>query len=311
MSIEIEHVSFVSTDGTSRVAGTLWHPEGRPRAVAQLVHGMTEHIGRYDSFARFLAERGYLVCGHDHVGHGGTAASASDLGYIPARGGRHVLVGDVGRMRDLVRERVDPGVGHFLFGHSMGSFVVRAYIAECGRFLNGAIICGTGQIPPALSAAGLRLAQLIASVRGERHVSRLLADLSVGSYAKRLDNPETPLDWLSYNRRNIEANMADELCGFPFTAGGYVTLMTLTSEVCTQECAERVPHDLPLLFIAGDHDPVGDMGQGPIAAAEIAREAGSVDVTCRIFCHMRHEILNEDASASVMSYVYDWMEERL
>lgn len=311
MSIESEHVSFVSTDGTTEVSGMLWHPEAEPRAVVQLVHGMCEHIGRYDAFARFLAERDVLVCGHDHVGHGRSVGSERDLGHLLVKGGRHVLVGDVGRMRDLVRERVDQSVPYFLFGHSMGSFVVRAYIAECGQFLDGAIICGTGQIPPALSAAGLALARLVAATRGERFVSKTLGDLSVGSYAKALDNPKTPLDWLSYRRKNIDAYISDDLCGFPFTAGGNATLLTLTKEVCTKRCAERVPHDLPLLFIAGDHDPVGDMGQGPLAAAQMAREAGSTDVTCRIFEHMRHEILNEDAAASVMSYVYDWMEDRL
>ena len=306
-----EQVSFASCDGTTTISGVIWHPEGEPRAVVQLVHGMAEHIGRYEDFARFLNERGYLVCGHDHVGHGMSVSDDGDLGHIRARDGRDILVGDVGRMRGLIRERVDTGTPHFLFGHSMGSFVVRAYIAECGQFLTGAIICGTGQIPAHLSAAGNALAHAIGALRGERYVSKLLGNLSVGTYAQALDNPETPLDWLSYRRENVRAYMEDRLSGFAFSAGGNATLMALTNEVCTLKSARRVPHELPLRFIAGDHDPVGAMGIGPVMAARMARDAGSRDVTCRIFSHMRHEILNEDAAASVMQYVFDWMEDRL
>ena len=236
---------------------------------------------------------------------------------MPLKGGRDVLVGDVGRMRKLVRERVSDAypqgavLPHFLFGHSMGSFVVRAYISECGAGLNGAIICGTGHIPPATSAAGNLLARLIARVRGEDYVSKLLGDLSVGAYAKAIDNPRTPLDWLSYDKANVDAYIADKSCGFPFSAGANATLTALTREVCAKSCCQRVPNELPLLYVAGDGDPVGDMGKGVRTAARMAEEAGSTDVTCVIFEHMRHEILNETEGRAVMANIVRWMEEHL
>lgn len=306
-----EIVRFLSADAHTQIRGVIWQPEEEPRAVVQLVHGMAEHIMRYEPFARYLNERGFLVCGHDHLGHGSSVESTDDWGCLPARTGKDILVNDVGRMRGLVRERVDASLPHFLFGHSMGSFVVRAYIAECAQGLSGAIICGTGYIPPATSAAGNFLARAIARTRGERYVSNLLGELSLGAYAKAIPDARTPLDWLSYNEENVDAYIADDECGFAFSAGGNATLTALTREVCSPECCARVPNDLPLLYIAGDGDPVGDMGEGVRKAAQMAREAGSVDVTCTIYEHMRHEILNEKNGQRVMDDVATWMEEHL
>lgn len=311
--IRTETVRFASTDGTTQVRGVLWWPDDDvpARGVVQLVHGMAEHIMRYDDFARFLAGLGFVVCGHDHVGHGESVESHTQWGCLPLKGGRNVLVGDVGRMRGLVRGRVDAGLPHFLFGHSMGSFVVRAYISEYGKGLAGAIICGTGHIAPAMSAGGNALAHLIARVRGESYVSNLLGSLSIGAYSKAIENPRTPLDWLSYDEANVDAYIADEGCGFAFSAGGNATLTALTREVCSPKCCARVPHGLPLLFIAGDGDPVGDMGKGVRMAAQMARDAGSTDVTCTIYEHMRHEILNETDHQRVYDDVLSWMEERI
>lgn len=306
-----EVIHFTSTDTTTHVRGVLWWPDAQPRGIVQLVHGMAEHIMRYEPFAHFLNEAGYLVCGHDHVGHGHSVESKDDWGCLPLRGGRDVLVGDVGRMRDVVCDRMGTSLPYFLFGHSMGSFVVRAYISECGTELTGAIICGTAHIPPIVSAGGNLLAHLIARMRGERYVSKLFVDISVGAYSKGIEKPRTSSDWLSYNATNVDAFLADEQCGFAFSAGGNATLTALTGEVCTQACCARVPHGLPLLYVAGDADPVGDMGKGVHTAVAMAKEAGSSDVTCIIYDHMRHEILNEDKGDRVMRDICTWMEERL
>lgn len=306
-----EQVGFLSTDGKTRINGIIWWPDEQPKAVVQLVHGMAEYIMRYEPFARYLNGKGFVVCGHDHLGHGKSVADASQLGHLPVSNGHKILVADVGRMRDVMHDRLDSELPYFLFGHSMGSFVVRSYISSCGEGLAGCIVCGTGHIPPATSKAGNALAHAIARVRGEDYVSKLLGNLSVGAYAKALDDPQTPLDWLSYNRDNVSTYMADDLCGFPFSAGGNASLTALTAEVCDRKCCARVPKDLPLLYVAGDGDPVGDMGEGVRTAAQMAREAGSTDVTCKIYEHMRHEILNEDGRQLVFDDIATWMEDRL
>ncbi len=311
--VRSETVHFTSTDTSTHMRGVIWWPTNpdAARGVVQIVHGMAEHIMRYDDFARYLAQNDFVVCGHDHVGHGESVNDRTQWGHLPTHGGRDILVGDVGKMRDLVRMRVDSSLPHFLFGHSMGSFVVRAYITECGEGLAGAVICGTGHIAPVTSAAGNMLARLISRTKGERHVSKLLGNLSVGAYAKAIEKPRTPLDWLSFNTKNVDDYIADESCGFPFTTGGNATLTALTKKVCSQKSCERIPRKLPLLYIAGDSDPVGDMGKGVRTAARMAQEAGCTDVTCTIYEHMRHEILNEDDHQRVYDDVRAWIEERI
>lgn len=161
-------LSYPSKDGSTTIRARLWAPVGQggapvaPRAIVQIVHGMCEHMGRYDEFARFLARNGFAVCGEDHIGHGESASDPAEFGHMPPREGKDVLIADVCALRRLMRERFGEGVPYFLFGHSMGSFIVRAYLARpCARNLSGAVICGTGEQPRALSAAGNLLARII------------------------------------------------------------------------------------------------------------------------------------------------------
>lgn len=305
-----EPIAFSSADRTSQIKGWVWLPEGEPKAVVQLTHGMAEHIERYDAFARFLAGRNFAVCGHNQIGHG-DSAPASKHGCLPLNGGADILVADVDTLRHLMQTRFGAEKPYFLFGHSLGSFITRAYIARHGAGLAGAVICGTGHVPPATSKAGNLVCHLIARIKGADAVSGLLNSMGVGAYAKAIKNAETPLDWLSYNKDNVKRYAADPLCGFAFSAGGYATVTSLTGEVCTPECFERTPHELPLLFIAGDGDPVGNMGEGVRTAFQMARDAGSKDAYCIIYEHMRHEILNEDEAPRVMEDVAAWMEERI
>ena len=306
--VVVEDVTFPSADGKSTIHARFWAPrEHSPRAVVQVVHGMSEHIRRYDEFARYLVGRGYAVCGDDHIGHG-ASASADKRGCIPARGGNDALIADEHTLRGIAAEKF-PGTPHVLFGHSMGSFITRCYLGRHGEDLAAAVICGTGTIPVPVSRAGHAAARAVAALRGEDHRSALLDSLGSGAYSKAVPGP-TGLEWLSHNEENIQGYIADEECGFMFSAGGYSALTALTAEACSKACAAAVPHDLPLLYIAGDGDPVGDMGHGVRAAAQLARDAGSVDVTCTIYLKMRHEILNEDGREEVFADVADWLERK-
>jgi alpha-beta hydrolase superfamily lysophospholipase len=184
-SIEREDVWFDSSDGKSRIHGYIWWPKGmgpdaaaedpwaavvKPRAVVQIVHGMAEHTGRYGDFARFLACHGIVACGHDHICHGGSS-SRDRWGKLPLKDGKEILIKDVGRMRGVIHDKLPEGRPHFIFGHSLGSFVTRAYIAREGKGLAGAIICGTGFMPPRTSAMGNQVARTIARLRGNSYRS--------------------------------------------------------------------------------------------------------------------------------------------
>lgn len=306
-----EGVTFTSSDGTTTVQGYIWKTEGRPKGVVQLVHGMAEHILRYDPLATYLTEHGFVVCGHDQVGHGKSVRMPEDLGHLPAKGGARILIDDIDRMRRLTLTRTDPDLAYFLFGHSMGSFEVRAYVARSPEGLSGAIICGTGQVSAAVASAGRALAATIAKAKGDRHVSKLLGELTIGSYGKAIAGALTPFDWLSYDRDNIRTYIADRLCGFPFTAAANVALMDLISLSGSKRNLEQVPDALPLLYISGDADPVGEMGKAVRMRANQAKEAGKTDVTCRIYENRRHEILNDVGKEEVMADILKWMEDRL
>lgn len=311
MSVERETLSFISLDGASDINARFWvDSELEPKGVVQLVHGMAEHIDRYDEFARFLAARGFAVCGHDHIGHGGSVEDSSQLGHMPMKGGADILIADVDSLRKEASSRY-PVLPYFIFGHSMGSFVTRCYLARHGEGLAGAILCGTGNQPASLSAGGNALCHLIGVIKGSDYRSKLIDSLAAGGFNNAIDNPRTAVDWISHNKENVDAYLADGRCGFMFSAGAYAALTSLTREAVSKACVNAYPKGLPLLYVAGEEDPVGGCGKGVRAAAELARGAGLDDVQVKLYPHMRHEILNEDDKARVMEDVAGWIEERM
>lgn len=310
--------SYASHDGKSQVNAKLWTntkfggPDTpgteAPKAVIQLVHGMAEYIDRYDDFANYLVSRGFVVCAEDHIGHGGTAADSSEFGHMPAHGGKDILLRDAHTLYRLVSENF-PGVPYVLYGHSMGSFISRAYIARYGNELTACVLSGTGNVPAPLSKFGRSLARMLAATRGETYRSAFIDGMGAGGYGKQIKDARTNLDWLSTDPAVVDAYIADDKCGFMFTVGGYSTLLDLTAEVVTPACAAQVPKDLPLLFAAGDGDPVGDMGKGVRAAAQLYRDAGVKQVDELIYEGMRHEIHNEVDNARVYDDVASWIEQ--
>ena len=312
-------LDFKSHDGKTQVNAKLWtrtefgdgfQPASeKPRAVIQLVHGMAEHIDRYDDFASYLVGRGFVVCAEDHIGHGGSAVDETEFGHMPAHGGKDILLGDVHTLRRMVAE-LYPDVPYVIYGHSMGSFIVRAYIARHGEGIAACVLSGTGNVPAPLSKFGRSLARMLAAIRGERHRSPFIDNMGAGGYGKKIENPRTHLDWLSTDDAVVDAYIEDEKCGFMFTVGGYATLLDLTAEVVTPECAEKVPKELPVLFVAGDGDPVGDMGKGVQAAAKLLRDAGVREVDCKLYEGMRHEIHNEVDNDRVYDDIATWIEGR-
>lgn len=314
-AVAVAPIGFLSHDGTSTIKGLVWEPtqaRGKrgtaPRGVVQIVHGMAEHVERYDEFARFLVGHGFMVCAADHIGHGKSAASIEELGCLPVDG-KETLIEDVHELRKTVSARCSRQTPYIMFGHSMGSFIARAYLARHGQDVSAAVICGTGQQPLVLSKAGNALARFLAKTKGPDYRSAFLDGMGAGAYAKKIENPRTSNDWLCTDPAVVDAYLADELCGAMFSVGGYATLTDLTGEVATPTCAAKVPKDLPVLFIAGAEDPVGDCGKGVRAAADLLRHAGVRDVEVKLYEGMRHEILNEPGRAQVYTETVGWIEE--
>lgn len=305
--------STLSSDGNSWLRIMLWQPDPTytRRGAVQLVHGMAEHIERYDAFARFLAGLGYVVFGHDHVGHGKSVSDPDQLGHIPLRGGKDILVEDVYKVRQAALALTDADdLPQFIFGHSMGSFVTRAYITRHAEGLTGAVICGTGNQPRFMSVAGRTLARVIGAVRGEEYRSRLVDSLVIGAFSSAITDARTDCDWICTDPAVVDDYIADPLSGAMFSVGGYATLTDLTAEVVTKDSAEKVPKTLPLLFIAGAEDPVGGNSKDVKKAAQLYKDAGVEDVRTIIYPGMRHEILNEPRHEDVFADVEAWFTER-
>lgn len=304
-------ISYPSHDNASTIRALIWEPDDAarpdfsPRAVVQIVHGMSEHVERYAPFAEFLVGRGFVVCANDHVGHGKTAGE-HDLGHMPLANGADVLVEDVHALREKVCERY-PHARHVMFGHSMGSFVTRVYLTRHADGLSAAILCGTGQQPRIQTVAGRVITRLIAQIRGERHVSRFVDSLGAGAYGRAIKDARTDVDWISSDPDVVDEYIADPLCGQPFTVGAYATLASLVADATDARLARRVPKDLPLLFVAGAEDPVGDCGRGVARAVDEYRNAGVRLVEMGIYPGARHEILNEPCREAVWHDVEEFL----
>ena len=281
-----------------------WKPEGETIACLQLVHGMCEYIDRYDEFARLLAERGIAVIGHDHLGHGRSAAGPEELGHFADESAAEALIDDMHAVTVLARQEYST-VPNFILGHSMGSFFVRRYITQYGADVAGAIVMGTGWVPAAAAKAGQVLARQTCTLRGARHKSKMLANLVLGASEKAFA-AEGPLAWLSVNPDNVRRYEADPLCGFPFTAGAYRDFFDIMAALAAGLDYDDIPRGLPVLVVSGAEDPVG----GSAAVAKVAaqyRSPGLTDVTDKVFPGDRHEILNENDREAVYEYLCGWL----
>ncbi|MBM6755235.1 alpha/beta fold hydrolase [Collinsella tanakaei] len=310
-------LSYPSADGASTVRAWLWEPDerelngrSRPRALVQIVHGMSEHAGRYLPFVEFLCAQGFAVCAHDHVGHGRTAAGANDLGHMPLRDGEDVLVNDVQALRMQAIGRLGIKMPYVLFGHSMGSFIARVYLTRYAFGVRAAIICGTGQQPLIMTGAGRFLCCVMARLHGERRHSKLAHALGAGAFARSVKDARTDADWISTDADVVDAYLADPLSGQMFTVGAYGTLAQLATDAQRRRLAARIPHGLPMLFVAGADDPVGEYGRGVHRAVEEYRAAGVETVDEIIYPGARHEILNEPIAADVQRDILNWLERR-
>lgn len=313
--VKVTELGYLSKDGETTVFALMWEPTGTakvaPKAIVQIVHGMAEHIQRYDDFARYLVSCGFIVCASDHIGHGKSITEKSEWGCLPAQDGMDILIEDVHELRKTVAARFSRKTPYFIFGHSMGSMVVRMYVTRYAEGLTGAILSGTSQQSALFTGVGRILARRIAASKGESHKSDFLHRMGAGAFAKGVENARTEFDWMSTDDAVIDAFIADESCGARFSAGGYSTVAEVAGAVTKQSNVAKVDKDLPLLFVAGTLDPVGNNGKGVTAAAEALTSAGVKRVDTILYEGMRHEVLNEPGHEQVYADVSAWMEARL
>lgn len=298
---------FGSIDGKTTIHAIEWIPDGEPRAVLQLIHGMNEYIDRYDEFATFMADNGFYVIGNDHVGHGESVVSEEVRGFFREKNGNKVLLEDLETVRRMASEQY-PDVPYFILGHSMGSFLCRQFIALHGDKLAGAVIMGTGTTPAAVLKSGMALCTMIGLVKGKTYRSTLVQKIAMGNYLEKFEPVRTPADWLSKNEPNIDAYISNPWCSTIFTVTAYKDMFYSIGNCQSKRTIEKIPKDLPLLVTSGEDDPVGDYGKGVKLAYQSYVSAGIKDVTLKIYPGDRHEILNELDRAQVYDDLLKWFE---
>lgn len=295
-----------STDGIHTLRGLVAVPEGEVKAVLQISHGMIEHIRRYLPFMEFLASNGYVVCGHDHLGHGNTAEKGG-LGYFAKKDGWKTVIDDVHVFGEAVMQDF-PGKPHVLLGHSMGSFIARNTAAHYPKDFDALIIMGTGGPNPA-SGAGLALTSIIRFFCGEKHISKLAENAAFSSFNKRTGS-DNPYAWLTHDETMLAEHDADPLCMFKFTVSAMHDLVHLQSEANKKKWFRSIRREMPVFIVSGDEDPVGSYGKGVRTVYEGLRRAGVSDLRIKLYPGMRHEILNETGREEVYGDLLRWLDEK-
>ena len=294
---------YLQSHGGGRLHCAVWRTEQTPRAVVQLVHGIAEHIGRYDHFARYLAENGFVVAAEDHMGHGGSITDGVQ-GYFT--GGWMTAVADVRLLHDRMKEEY-PSIPYYILGHSMGSFLLRTYLYTYPGMIDAAILSGTGWEQMAVINAGLAVCKLEQLRLGEKKTSPVLTRLMFGSYNKSFEPVRTKNDWICSDPEVVDAYTADPLCGFDATVGLTRDLLTGIKMNELHENLLKMDKQLPILFVSGAKDPVGAMSRGVLRCIDAFKRAGMRKITIRIYPEGRHEMLNEVNRCEVYQDILTWL----
>lgn len=300
---------FRSSTAVNTIHARKCVPDGAPRAVVKIVHGIAEHIERYDDFMRFLAENGIVAVGEDHLGHGKSVTQEDDLGFFSDELGWGKVVMDVEHLHDIMAEEY-PEIPYIMFGHSMGSFLTRTFIISHPDKYDAVILSGTGHQSKAMVVGGYLLAEAIVKAKGPRADGQKLNDIAFGTYLNKIEAPRTEFDWLSRDTESVDKYIADPMCGFVAKASLYRDMMGGIWFVTSKNNIATMDKEKPVYFMSGDCDPVGEYGKGVERAYKAFCDAGLHDVKMRLYPDGRHEMLNETNKADVYKDILDWINEK-
>lgn len=301
---------FNSSTGKNKIHARMCVPDAEPRAIVQIIHGIAEYIGRYDEFMSFLADNGIIAVGTDHLGHGKSIESEEQTGFFAYDNGWDYVVRDEEVLRLAMHENY-PELPIIVFGHSMGSFMTRTLLIRYPDAFDAAIISGTGNQGAALVNGGLFMGNLVTGLRGAHHYSKFLNNLAFGSYNKIYENPKTEYDWLSRDETNVQKYIDDPLCGFIPSCSLFRDMMTGVKFITNKKNLTAMNKDMPVYFMSGDMDPVGECGKGVQKAYNNFIEAGMKDVSIKLYPGGRHEMLNEINKDEVYADILAWLNSKI
>lgn len=304
MKCAVIQSTFPSSNGVNEVNYYIYQNETvSPRGIIQISHGMCEYFLRYDAFARYLADQGYIVCGNDHIGHGCSVRNPKELGYFSENNGWTYLVEDVHRLTKIMQSSY-PKLPCLIMGHSMGSFIVRLYLDRYSEEVDAAILSGTGGNP--LAKAGITVSKMVKGLRGAEYRSELIKKMT-GLDGTKYDDPYSELDWLSRDHSVIDQYSADQKCNFTFTVSAYIDLFSMIQMTGENRWGKNIRRDLPIYLFSGKDDPVGGFGKEVKKVYQHLQQLGIQDVELKLYPKGRHEMLNEINRDEVYQDTLDWI----
>lgn len=301
--------SIKSTDGEHTLNGVIFMPIGTVKATVQIIHGMCEHIELYEPFMSFLAENGYAVFAHDQLGHGAAAGGLDVLGFIAAHSGSELLVKDA---RKFSAEFLPDfaGVKHFVFGHSMGSFIARICEDQYPEMTDGIILAGTSGVQKA-APLGIAVTDIKSRVQGSEHRSESAQRLFFEYYNHEFRDEKKDYSWLSCDPEVIAAHERDELFNFTYSISAMNDVVRLCTQCSSDVWFDRYRADCPALIISGEHDPLGNFGKGVFEMYKRLSAIPDGDITFKLYRGARHELLNESCKGQVKEDILRWLDGRI
>lgn len=303
-----EEFNFVSSDELHRIHAIRWIPEGTVKGVLQICHGMSEYIDRYDEFACFMAEHGYVVTGHDYLGHGLSVKSKEELGFFADYLGNSKLISDIFKLKCLTGKEYSH-VPYYIMGHSFGSLLTREFLTTYKDGIDGAVIMGTmnNSMIEAKIAKFLCYVTAMFHKSGMRYRSAFINNLSIGHFDSFFKEEDVRNAWVTSDEEERKKYNGDALCNFIFTVGAYKDLMDGLIEVNKKSNLESMRKDLPILMVSGEHDPVGNMGKGVKKLYKTYKKLG-LNVRLKLYRGARHELLHERKKDKVFQEILCFIE---
>ena len=302
---------YLSADNKTQIHAVEWKPKKEIIGVIQIAHGVTEHILRYEQFAKFFTQKGFVVVGNDHLGHGTSIAKNSKPMYFGPKNSWNFVVQDIEICRKMTKEKYSD-IPYVLLGFSLGSFLVRTHLIDYAKEpIDASIIMGTGYIPNFKIAIAKMIANNEAKKVGEENTSPVIKSLTFETYNKLFKPNRTECDWLCSNEKAIDEYLTDPLRGKNYSAGLFIELLSGMQYTSNLKNIKKMNKKIPIFLLSGDKDPVGEFGKGVIKTFDILRKAGIENVDIKLYKDLRHDILHEENRNNIYADIYNWLEKNI
>lgn len=297
--------SYPSADGIHKIQFGVYFPTGQVRGIIQVSHGMCDYFERYRELAWYFTQRGFIVCGNDHLGHGNSVESDEEYGWFSEKDGWENAVNDLFMLTRIMKKSY-PDLPYILIGHSMGSFLARAYATKCGKLIDGLVLLGTSGGMDAIPEL-LAFVDMLKKIHGGKYRSKIINKLAFGSYNSKITERRNDYDWVSRDNDVTDDFCNDKKCNFIFTLNGFENLLKVLWYVSNDKWYETFPKKLPVYLLSGSEDPVGNYGKGVLKVYNKLTEQ-NVSADMKIYDGARHELFTDTEKETVFEDIARFVE---